>query len=99
MLEIRGDFDLAQEPIDAEHGAELRLEHLEGDTTLVPEVARDVDGRHAARADLPLDEVATGQRAGELGGRVHDANLWRAAEACQGRLGSEGAVDCSRDDA
>ena len=61
MLQVRGDADLAQKPLDAEHRAELGVEHLERDVALVPEVAREVDGRHAAGADLALDGVAAGE--------------------------------------
>ena len=48
MLQVRRDLDLGQEPLDAEHGAELRVEDLERDRAVVPEVAREVHRRHAA---------------------------------------------------
>ena len=77
MLQVRRDLDLAQEPLDAEHGAELGLEDLERDLALVPDVAREVDRRHAAFADLPLDGVAAGeggiQLVGVHGGRREGA--------------------------
>ena len=57
VLEVRGDLDLAEEPLDAEHGAELRIEHLERDVAIVLEVAREIDGRHAAAPDLALENV------------------------------------------
>ena len=58
VLEIRGDSDLAQESLDAEHGAELRIEDLERDEAVVLEIAREEDRRHAAATDLTLDRVA-----------------------------------------
>ncbi len=57
VLQVGRDPDLAQEPLDAEHRAEFRLEQLERDVAVVAEVAREVHGRHAADADLPLDAV------------------------------------------
>ena len=60
MLQIGGDADLAEESFDAEHGAELGIEHLERDAAVVLDVAREVHGGHAAAPDLALDGVATG---------------------------------------
>ena len=57
MLEIRRDPDLAQEALDAQHGAELRFEHLDRDGAVVLDVAGEEDGRHAAATNLPLDQV------------------------------------------
>ena len=44
------------------------LQHLERDLALVPQVAREVDGRHAALADQSVDGVAAG-RGRNSGGR------------------------------
>ena len=66
MLQVRGDLDLAQEPLDAEHRAEFRLEHLEGDAPFMAQVARQVHGRHAAFADLAVNHVSIGERGSEL---------------------------------
>lgn len=57
MLEVRGDANLGEEAVDAEGGAELRFEELEGDGAAVADVAREVHGRHTAAADLSLDDV------------------------------------------
>ena len=62
MMECRGDLDLAQEPVDAEHGGQVGLEDLERDLAVVLEVVGEVDGRHAPLAQLPLDAVAVGER-------------------------------------
>ena len=65
MVEPGGDLDLGQEPLDAEHGAELGAEHLERDLAVVLEVGGEVDRGHAAGAELALDPVALLQRGGE----------------------------------
>ena len=61
MLEVGGDLDLGQEPLGAEHGGQLGAQHLERDLAVVPQVVREVDGGHAARAELALDAVAVGE--------------------------------------
>src|SRR6185503_17063759 len=61
MLEPGGQANLAQEPVRTESGGELRMENLEGDGPVVPEIARQEDGGHAAAAELMLDRVAAGQ--------------------------------------
>src|SRR5262249_43631524 len=66
VLEICGDLDLAQEPLDAEDGAELRVEYLERDLAVVPQVPREIHGGHATGADLTLHGVAIGEPGGEL---------------------------------
>ena len=55
----------------ADHGGELRAEDLDGDGAIVLEVVREVDGGHAARAELALDAVAVGEgvREGRRDGR------------------------------
>ena len=50
-------LDLAQEPLTAERGAELGMQHLDGDVAIVLEIVREVDGRHAAGAELALDAI------------------------------------------
>ena len=52
----------AQEPLAAERGAEVGVQHLDGDVAVVPEVVREIHGRHAARAELALDAIAVGER-------------------------------------
>ena len=62
MLEVCRDADLAQKALDAEHGAELGVEHLQCDRPVVLHVAREIDGGHSAAADLALDRVAVRER-------------------------------------
>lgn len=60
MLQIRRYPDLTQESLGAEYGAQLGEEELECDLPVVAEIAREVNGRHTAMSDLPLDQVAAG---------------------------------------
>jgi hypothetical protein len=59
-------LDLAQEAIRAEHRSEFGVEHLEGDGPLVPDVASEVHGRHAAVPEFLLEHVAVGQSRVEM---------------------------------
>ena len=62
MLELGGDVNLSEKTIRAERRRELRAEHLDRYVTLVLEVLREIDRRHAAVAELALDTVAVGKR-------------------------------------
>ena len=62
MLEPGGGADLAQESLGAEARAEVGMQDLEGDGPVVPEVAGEVDGGHAAAAELALEGVPPAQR-------------------------------------
>ena len=64
-----------QEPLDAEDGAELGAEDLEGDLAVVLEVGGEEDRRHAAGAELALDAVALLERGGEATEVAHPG-LW-----------------------
>ena len=55
MIEPRGDLDLGEESLGAEHRAELRTEHLECDLAIELAIAGEIDDGHAARADLTLE--------------------------------------------
>ena len=61
VLEVRRCFDLAQEPVSADHGGQLGAQDLHRDSAVVPQVLGQVDGSHTALAQLPLDAVAVGQ--------------------------------------
>src|SRR5688500_6383282 len=69
MLQPGRRPDLAQEAIATERGAEVRMEDLDGDLALVAKIVREVDRRHAALAELPLDVIAVGEGGGEASGR------------------------------
>jgi hypothetical protein len=38
------------------------MQDFDGDVTIVFEIVREIDRRHAARAELALDPIAVGQR-------------------------------------
>ena len=61
MLQRRDGLDLAEEPLGADHRGQLGPQHLDGDLAAVLEVVREIDGGHAALAQLALDAVAVGQ--------------------------------------
>src|SRR5437762_1981787 len=52
MLQARGDADLAEEALGAEHRAQLGIQDLERHIALVLEVAREIHRRHTAGANL-----------------------------------------------
>jgi hypothetical protein len=66
VVEAGRDLDLSQKPLRSEQGGELWLYDLDGDVAVVLQVFREVDGRHAAAAQLALDPVAAGQRGAQL---------------------------------
>ena len=55
MLQVGGDPDLRQEPLGAEDGGELGAEDFDGDLAVVLQVVGEVDGGHAAAAELALE--------------------------------------------
>ena len=66
MLEMSGNADLRQEALDSHDRCQLGLENLEGNQTIVLEIAREKDRRHAAGTDLPLDDIASREWTREL---------------------------------
>ena len=61
MLEAGGDLDLGEEAVAADDGAQLGVQDLDGDLAVVLEVLGEVDGGHAALAELALEAVAVGR--------------------------------------
>ena len=61
MVELGGDSHFAQEPLAADDGAQVGAKNLERHLALVLQIAREVDGRHAAGADLAFDGVAVSE--------------------------------------
>ena len=51
----------------ADDGAQLRVEHLDGDLAAVLQVFGEIDRGHAALAELALEAVAVAERGGEAG--------------------------------
>ena len=70
VLQVGDGPDLAQESLGADHGRQLRPQHLDRDLAIVLEVLGEVHRRHAALAQLPLDAVAVGERGGKAVGLV-----------------------------
>ena len=55
MLQIGGCLDLGQEPLGADDGREFRPQHLDGDVTIVVEIAGEVPAEQASSfATAPL---------------------------------------------
>ena len=68
MVQPGGEPDFIEKPLSAEHGADVRPQHLDRHLAIVLRVAREVHGRHPTLADHPLDGVAVaecGLKAGE----------------------------------
>ena len=51
-----------REAVGAQGEGELRVQHLERHLAAAPDVARQVDGGHAAAAELALERIAAGER-------------------------------------
>src|SRR5439155_14557075 len=66
VLEMCRDLDLGEEALDAEHRAELRVEHLQGHGAVMAGIVREKHGRHATPPDLAFYLVAVGDRDLEL---------------------------------
>ena len=49
MLEPRGRLDLGQEPLGAERGGEIGVQHLDRDVAIVAEVVREIDASPCRR--------------------------------------------------
>ena len=65
MLEVGGGLDLAEEALAADCGGQFGPQDLDRDLAIVLEILGEVDGGHAARAELALDAVAVGERSRE----------------------------------
>ena len=61
MLETGGDPDLALEPVGADGGCQLGVQHLERDRVPVHDVPRQHHARHAAAAEVAVERVAGGE--------------------------------------
>ena len=57
MLKPGSELGLAKEPLRTQGSGQLRSEHLERDRSVMAKVVREVNGRHAAPAELMLDAV------------------------------------------
>jgi len=66
VVEPGGEPDLPDEPLGAQRVRQLGMEDLQGDRTVVPEIAGEIDRGHAATAELALEHVAVTESVGEL---------------------------------
>jgi hypothetical protein len=57
VLQIGGDSDLLEESLCAQDRRQLGVQNLDSDLAVVFLVVRKIDGRHAAAAQLALDEI------------------------------------------
>lgn len=71
MLQCCGEFDLGKEALGAEHHAQLRLQHLDGDLTLMLHVVGEVHRCHPAAANFALDDIPIGE-----GRRQYRTHIW-----------------------
>src|SRR5260370_32947456 len=93
MGEPRGDVDFPQEPLGAQRGSQLRMEHLDRDVAVVLRFGGEIYGRHAAPSELALDAVAAGKCGGGVGasGRPRAVEYGRAQAGAGGRSRAGGA--------
>ena len=79
MLERGRRPDFHHEALGAKHGGQLRLEHLDGDLALVPQVVSEIDGCHAPLPELALDAVVSNEGSGKARrGNGHGQTMKRA---------------------
>lgn len=66
VLQAGGEFDLSCEPLRSQRRSEIGPEYLEGDKTVVSQVADEIDGGHATLPEFALDRVAVRERYAQL---------------------------------
>src|SRR4051794_35586508 len=71
MLQLRRRLDLGQESFRTECNAEVFVQDLDRDVSVVAEIVREIYCRHAARADLSLDAVPVCNGATDVVEDVH----------------------------
>jgi hypothetical protein len=75
LLKSRRRADLAQEALWAEHRSEFGMEHFECDEPVVPDVAREVHGGHAATPEFALEVIAVSQGSTKFVREIGHANV------------------------
>src|SRR5262249_39293646 len=66
MIESRREPNLLKKPLAPERFGEIGAENLDGDIAIVAKIAGQVNGGHAARAELSLEAIATRECCREL---------------------------------
>ena len=89
MLQAGRHPDLAQKPLGSDPCRHVRPHDLDRHRTVVPAVMREVDGRHAAAAELPteLDTILKDMCEGSVG---HEAREMGAENVARRRMLSKG---------
>ena len=73
MLQAGRGLDLGEKSFGAKRRREIGVQHLERHLAAVPEIAREIHGGHATRANFTLDVVSLGKARAESGNDVgHD---------------------------
>ena len=94
MVQARRDLDFAEEAIGAERRGELGAEDLHRNLAMMLQVFREIDGGHAAHAELTQQPVAVGERGGErrrnVGGIGRDTHAAKMTRRDAGRHGATG---------
>ena len=68
MLQVGRGTDLHQKPLGADRGSQLGAQHLPGHASIVLAIVREIDGGHAAFAQLAFEAIAVGERSNEARG-------------------------------
>src|SRR5436309_12218348 len=96
MLQPGSDLDFAQEPLCPDGGGELGVQHLQRNGTAVLDIRGEKHGGHSTAAQLPLDDVAVGERCLEVCDRVrHECAALPCETAPLGYRGAAGAASGS----
>ena len=61
MVQLRGDLDLAQEPLRAQGRGDLLAQHLDGDGAVMAPVTGEKHDSHPSAPELALERVAVRQ--------------------------------------
>ena len=78
MLQIRRGVDLGEEPLGADGGGEIGLEHLERHVAVVAEIPGQIDRGHAALTELALDAIAALEGGVQALNLIQEARVWSA---------------------
>ena len=70
VFELGRDLDFAGEPLRTHYRGQLGVENLQGHRAIVPQIAGEVDGCHAAPAELTLYLVPAGEGSAEAFQRI-----------------------------
>jgi hypothetical protein len=77
MGQPRGDLNLPQKLLGLITFSQVTPEDFDRDETIMPQVAREIDSRHTAATNLPLDGVAVGKQSWWLGNDFAQESLAR----------------------